>query len=139
MIEYGSKITAEEYMELRRQVGWREFPLDQAETGLKNSYFVLCARDGGKAIGMVRLLWDGGYTAYLADVAVDPEYQGMGIGKIFVETCIEKLKGDLKPGYRVKVNLIAAKGKEPFYEKFGFESRPNENGGCGMDMWIYAK
>jgi hypothetical protein len=31
---------------------------------------------------------------------------------------------------------MAAKDKEGFYEKFGFVSRPRENRGAGMDMWI---
>ena len=31
---------------------------------------------------------------------------------------------------------MAAKGKEPFYEKFGFSERPNENLGAGMDQWF---
>jgi hypothetical protein len=30
------------------------------------------------------------------------------------------------------VGLFAAKGKEPFYERFGFIGRPNETLGKGM-------
>ncbi len=37
MIEYGNEITAEEYMELRRLVGWMEFPLEEAQAGLDNA------------------------------------------------------------------------------------------------------
>lgn len=97
---------------------------------------VLCARDNGKAVGVIRLLWDGGYIAFLSDVIVDPEYQGLGIGKVLVESSIQKIKDDIKPGYKVKINLMAAKGKETFYEKFGFLRRPNDNLGAGMDQWI---
>lgn len=32
--------------------------------------------------------------------------------------------------------LMAVKGKEEFYKKFGFVERPNENFGCGMHQWI---
>lgn len=42
----------------------------------------------------------------------------------------------MKPGYKVKLNLNSAKGKEPFYEKFGFKIRPNEECGAGMDQWL---
>jgi hypothetical protein len=31
---------------------------------------------------------------------------------------------------------MAAIGKEGFYEKLGFVSRPRENRGAGMDIWI---
>lgn len=135
MIQYGSEITPEEYLELRRKVGWCLFPVEEAKAGIDNAYLVICARDGEKAVGVVRLLWDGGYIAMLSDVIVDPEYQGQGIGRTLVESTIRRMKDDMKPGYKVKLNLMAAKGKEPFYEKFGFVQRPNENLGAGMDQW----
>lgn len=67
---------------------------------------------------------------------MDAEYRGQGIGRKLVESCIEKLKSDMKPGYKVKMTLNSAKGKEPFYEKFGFRVRPNEDAGPGMDQWF---
>ncbi len=136
MIRFTDYITSEEYMELRRRVGWCEFPLEEAQAGIDNSYMIKCARDEEKAIGVVRLLWDGGYIAFLSDVIVDPDYQGQGVGKKLVESVIQKVKADMKPGYKVKMCLMAAKGKEPFYEKFGFSERPNENLGAGMDQWF---
>ena len=136
MIRYEEFITAEEYMELRRKVGWCEFALEEAQAGIDNAYMVRCARDENKAIGVVRLLWDGGYIAFLSDVIVDSKYQGQGIGKKLVESIIERVKADMKPGYKVKICLLAAKGKEPFYEKFGFSERPNDKLGAGMDQWF---
>ena len=74
--------------------------------------------------------------AFLSDVIVVPEYQGQGIGRHLVEAVIQRIKDDMKPGYKVKLNLNSAKGKEPFYEKFGFKIRPNEDCGAGMDQWL---
>ncbi|MBR2555862.1 MAG: GNAT family N-acetyltransferase [Aeriscardovia sp.] len=139
MIRYVDNITAEEYMNLRKTVGWVQFPLEEAQICIDNAYMVLCVRDDDKAIGVVRLLWDGGYIAFLSDVIVDPEYQGQGIGRKLVESCIERLKKDMKPGYKVKLTLNSAKGKEPFYEKFGFRVRPNEDAGPAMDQWFIAE
>lgn len=34
------------------------------------------------------------------------------------------------------VDNISAKGKAPFYKKFGFDERPNEKLGAGMDQWL---
>ena len=90
MIRYGEFITPEEYMELRKMVGWVEFPIEQARACIDKAYMILCARDNEKAIGVVRLLWDGGYIAFLSDVIVDPEYQGQGIGKKLVDSCISR-------------------------------------------------
>ena len=139
MIRYVNDITAEEYMSLRKLVGWVEFPLEEAQACIDNAYMVMCVRDGEKAIGVVRLLWDGGYIAFLSDVIVDPEYQGQGIGIKLVESCIERLKNDMKPGYKVKMTLNSAKGKELFYEKFGFRVRPNEDAGPAMDQWFIGE
>ena len=136
MIQYLDSITPEEYMELRKKVGWMQFPLEEAKNCVENAYMIVCVRDEGKAIGVVRLLWDGGYVAFLSDVIVDPAYQGRGIGRTLVESVIKRIKDNMKPGFKVKLNLNAAKGKEPFYEKLGFRQRPNEDAGAGMDQWL---
>ena len=88
MITFDDHITPEEYMELRKMVGWMEFPLEEAKNCVENAYMVICVRDDDKAIGVVRLLWDGGYVAFLSDVIVAPEYQKQGIGKKLVESVI---------------------------------------------------
>lgn len=49
-----------------------------------------------------------------------------------VRRTIEKIESQLKPGWKIRMVLNAASGKEPFYEKFGFVKRPNENTGHGM-------
>ena len=138
MIRFMNYISPEEYMDLRRKVGWVEFPLEQAKACIDNVYMIQCARNDEKAIGVARLLWDGGYIAFLSDVIVDVEYRGQGIGRKLVESCIQKLKDDMKAGYKVKITLNSAKGKEAFYEKFGFEVRPHphDNCGAGMDQWL---
>ncbi len=139
MISYVEHITPEEYMDLRKKMGWTEFPLEEAKDCIDNAYMVLCVRDDDKAVGVARLIWDGGYIAFLSDVIVDDKYQGQGIGTKLVEACIQRLKSDLKPGYKVKMNLNAAKGKESFYERFGFRERPNDDAGAGMDQWFIAE
>lgn len=136
MIQFTDHITPEEYMELRKKVGWMQFPLEEAKNCVENAYMVLCVRDGDQAVGVARLLWDGGYVAFLSDVAVDPAYQGQGIGRKLVEAVIHRIRNDMKPGYKVKLTLNSSKGKEPFYEKFGFKVRPNEDAGPAMDQWL---
>ena len=136
MIRFTNDITPEEYMELRKTVGWLEFPAEEAKACVENAYLMICVRDDEKAIGLARLLWDGGYVAFLSDVLVVPEYQGQGLGRQLVEAVIQRIRDDMKPGYKVKLTLNSAMGKEPFYEKFGFKVRPNENAGPAMDQWL---
>ena len=108
---------------------------EQAQSGLDHSDFVVACRDGEDAVGCARIFWDKGYIAYLADVMVKPEYQGQGIGKRLVEACIAYIDSQLKEGWRIKIVIVSAKGKEAFYEKFGFQLRPNERDGAGMQVW----
>ena len=135
-LQYQDKISVADYNALRDAVGWGRLCDDQAQQSLAHSSFIISCYDGDKIAGAARLIWDGGCTSYLADVMVMPEYQGMGIGSHMVEQSIAFIKSQLREGWRIKIVLIAAKGKEAFYEKFGFCVRPNENAGAGMDLML---
>lgn len=135
-MEYTNSLTAEEYSALRAAVDW--FPLcrEQAEDVVKNSAFNICARDGGEAVACGRVVWDGGYIAYLSDIIVRPEYQHRGIGRHIVCAAIDFTRAQLKSGYKIKLVLLASAGKEGFYESLGFTARPNDHAGAGMDMIV---
>ena len=135
MLTYNNILTAKEYCYLREAVGWVAIQEDQAQSGLDHTNFIITCRDGERAVASARILWDYGYIAYLADVMVLPEYQGQGIGKKMVQACMNYIDENLKEGWRVKIILLAAKGKDDFYKKFGYEIRPNENDGPGMQIW----
>lgn len=133
---YKESISVEDYNILREAVGWGKLCDEQARQGLEHSVYVVSCYDNDKIVGSARMIWDRGYISYLADVMVMPEYQGMGIGHRLVEMAIAFMKLQLKEGWKIKIVLVAAKGKETFYKKFGFVERPNEDAGAGMDMWL---
>ncbi|MCC9296415.1 GNAT family N-acetyltransferase [Clostridium sp. MT-14] len=133
---YKNGISVDDYNRLRDAVGWDTLNKEQAQAGINRSRMVVSCYEKNKIIGSARILWDGGYIAYLADVMVLPSHQGFGIGKKMVGELILFLKSQLKSEWKIKIVLISAKGKEPFYEKLGFIKRPNENDGAGMNMWI---
>jgi Acetyltransferase (GNAT) family. len=135
-INYTDTITAEDYNKLRVSAGWREMNVDQASAGLKNSAFIVSAKDGELTVGMARLITDGGHSYFIEDVVVLSEYQRKGIGTAMMNIILERIKIGLRPGFWFQVALISAKGKEPFYKKFGFVERPNETGGAGMNLII---
>lgn len=89
-------------------------PADLAVT-FANSRYTCFVFDAGTLIGAGRALADGIDCSYICDVAVHPEYQGLGIGKAIVSRLVE-----LSQGHR-KIILYAAPGKEPFYRKLGFK------------------
>lgn len=135
MLDYNNILSAGEYCELRAAVDWKPIVEDQAQSGIEHSDFVIACRDDETIVGCARVFWDKGYIAYLADVMVKPDYQRQGIGKRLVDECIGYIDRQLKEGWRIKIVIVSAKGKEPFYERFGFEVRPNEKDGAGMQLW----
>ncbi len=135
-IQYIHKISEKDYNRLRKAVGWFEIPSKQAEIGLKHTAFQIVATDNDIPVGMARLVSDGGYVQYIADVVVLPGYQGYGIGKKMINKIMDLIDEGLEDGDKALVCLMAAKGKEPFYKQFGLEERPNDNYGAGMSKWI---
>lgn len=85
------------------------------EKAFSNSMFKCFVFDGDKLIGVGRALADGIDCSYLCDIALLPDYQGLGIGKEIVSKLVEFSKGHRK------IIMYAEPGKEPFYKKFGFK------------------
>lgn len=70
---------------------------------------------------------------YIQDVIVVPVWQRRGIGTLLMDRVMEYIKRNaFEQSY---VGLMSAKGKEPFYEKYGFTARPTEILGAGMTMF----
>lgn len=87
---------------------------DDLRVSFGNSRYTCLVFDGTTLAGAGRVLADGVDCAYICDVAVHPDYQGLGLGK----QIIERLR-DLSTGHR-KIILYARPGKEGFYAKLGF-------------------
>jgi nitroimidazol reductase NimA-like FMN-containing flavoprotein (pyridoxamine 5'-phosphate oxidase superfamily)/GNAT superfamily N-acetyltransferase len=75
------------------------------------------ARDAqGKLIATARANSDGSRHAYLADVAVAPEYRGQGLGAALVRLLLDH------PAVRgAALVRLATADAQAFYERFGFE------------------
>ena len=137
MITYRHDVPATEYNNLRVGAGWRSLSLEQAEVGLSNSAFLISAWDEEKPVGVARVISDRGYIYLIVDVIVTPAYQGQGIGRHMVEEIEAWLSEEKKGKPTMMVYLMAAEGKESFYEQFGFKRRPGEGHmGAGMTKWM---
>jgi len=88
----------------------------QEEIALKKSTFIT-ARINKHLVGLVRLVDDGVYDFYVAEVMVIPSLQGKGIGKELMNKTIDYCK---KVGF-IKIFISALPGKETYYQKFGFK------------------
>lgn len=131
-----NKLTATEFCELQESVGFGYPNIEQIETALRNSIYKVSVKVDNKIIGMGRLVGDGARIYYVQDVFINPQYQGQGIGTLIVEELLSYIKTNKPKEFSVMVGLMSAKGKEEFYERFGFITRPNDKQGSGMLMFI---
>ena len=70
-------------------------------------------------VGVCRSLTDFAYCCYLSDLAVDNQYQGLGIGRELVRRT-EALIGE-----EVSLILLSAPGAMSYYPTLGFELASN--------------
>jgi GNAT superfamily N-acetyltransferase len=128
------KVSAREFNALRESVGWpKVLPERVARRGMRNTLYFVSAWQGGKPIGMARVIGDTGYAYYVQDVIVAEAYRGRGIGRAMMERVMAWIERHAE-GY-CNVGLMAAEGKEGFYERFGFARRPGPKLGAGMTQF----
>ena len=72
--------SVEEYCRLILAVGWKSREREAIARALAHSLFAVCAESDGEAIGMGRVIGDGGLHYYLTDVVVVPARQRCGAG-----------------------------------------------------------
>ena len=124
------------YLSLRKQVGWIKLDENQAQRALDNSVKVFTVYDDDKPIGMGRIVGDGAVICYIQDLIIIPEYQGKHIGSRLIDKLIEYVNSLIIPDSRMMLCLMCAKGREEFYTKHGFISRPTSELGPGMIQYI---
>ena len=113
------------YLRLRKNTGLSPRSRKAAELGLPNSLFAVTAYDGEKVVGMGRVIGDGGCNYEVVDVAIEPEYQGKGLGRSVMEAIMSYLDKNAPEGSYI--SMIA--DVPSLYEKFGFKlCSPNSEG-----------
>ena len=123
--------TPEEYNELRESVGWPTFDHKTISKALINNLRAFVAHDSaGNVVGMARVIGDGAIYFHVQDVIVRKDFQGLGIGELLMNAVMDFIDAHSTAG--TNVGLMCSIGRENFYKKYGFISRPNEKFGAGM-------
>ncbi len=132
-----NSITIDEYLYLRKQVGWVQLSDRQASLALENClYNVKAVDENGYILGMGRVVGDGAVICYIQDLVVIPEAQGKKVGSMIIEALINYVRSIKEEGSTMMLCLMCAKGREPFYEKHNFIARPTYELGPGMIQYI---
>ncbi|RGP38471.1 GNAT family N-acetyltransferase [Pseudotabrizicola alkalilacus] len=123
-----------EFIRFRAACGWGEIGEDTARAALNASLLAVTCRSGEKLVGCARVVGDGVLYFYIQDVIVSSDWRGHGIGKRIVSLLMERLEERAPNG--ATIGLMAAAGKELFYEQFGFQARPTDRLGAGMTQFV---
>jgi GNAT superfamily N-acetyltransferase len=119
--------SVEEYRTLRGTAGWGEMTDEGLATGLASALYSCVLEHAGEVVACGRVVGDGGMYFYVQDVIVVPEYHGRGLGTQIMDAVLGYLEGAARPG--AFVGLMAAEGAEGFYERYGFQRRPDDRPG----------
>ena len=122
----------EEFNYLYDAVGWGSYDEKVSEKALANTMYSVSVYDDDKIIGYGRIIGDGICFLYIHDVMVIPKYQNKKVGSQIMNKLLEKFNQINIENTYVRVYLSASKGKEKFYERFGFIKREDANLGSGM-------
>ena len=119
--------SVEDYLRLRAVAGLSPFSEAAAEKGLQGTVFSVLVLHAGSAIGMGRLIGDGGCFFQVEDIAVAPAHQGKGLGKAIMTALMDHVTNEFPAS--AYVSLIADVPANRLYEKFGFrETAPRSLG-----------
>lgn len=123
--------TNEEFKELFKSVGW-ERTFKRIDENRKHTCFSVVVYKNNAIAAMGRVVGDGAYFT-IFDIVTHKDFQKQGLGSLVMKEIVNWYKTIEDDDTFLYVN--ASKGKEKFYEKFGFRSRPNEDVGAGMKWY----
>lgn len=109
-----------DYRHLRHVCGLTVYTKEAVCKGLPNACHNVMIYDGERLFAMGRVVGDGGTVFQIVDIAVDPEYQGLGYGRKVMDEIMSYI--DEHAEVSTYVNLIADYPADKLYEKYGFNT-----------------
>ena len=135
-ITYKNKISVDEVNAIRKSMGWRQDNPEQLQSALDGSTLIIAAFEENKAIGMARLVWDGGGGANIVGPLLAPEYRNQGIENELIAKLLNFLRENLKPRFGIQVDIRAFGYQQSLYENLGFQISTVERRGVPMHIFL---
>ena len=112
--------TADRYLTLREHAGLSRRTPAQAAAAILGSWAAVHVVDGDQqAVGMGRVIGDGGWYFHIVDMAVMPGHQRRGIGDAILGWLLTRIGQVAPPG--AYISLLADEPGRRLYERHGFE------------------
>ena len=86
---------------------------DEALIAWRQSWPALVATDGESVIGFMRGLTDGEITTYIAELLIDVNHRGKGVGRLLLDVCHY-----LNP--HTRIDVLSTESSASFYKAHGF-------------------
>ena len=128
-----NNITPDEWLQMRKAVGFPLIEREMAQKALCGSLVVLGIKKDETHVGMLRILGDGAYSFYLNDVIILPAYQKMGLGRKLINKAVEFIRNNYCKDTMFSISVFANIRAKEFYDKIGFSVRKE------MPMKIFVK
>lgn len=122
----------DDYRRLRVAAGLSPKTAEAAARGLPNTLFGVVIRKGDRAVGMGRVVGDGGLCLLVVDIAVEPAHQGQGLGKAIMSALMEHVRRTSPES--AHVTLIADGEAHRLYAQYGFEATAPASIGMALQL-----
>lgn len=123
-----------DYLLLRREAGLSPKTEEQAIAALPGSWFAchVVHEETGTAVGMGRVIGDGGWYFHIVDMAVLPAHQRRGLGDAILTAILNRIRHDAPRG--AYVNLLADAPGRHLYGRHGFVATAPTSIGMAMRL-----
>ena len=119
----------DDYVNLRQRSGLSAKTREQAAIAVLGGWAAchVVHEVTGEAVGMGRVIGDGGWYFHIIDMAVLPEHQRRGLGDAVITELLDRVRADAPPG--AYVSLLADVPGRRLYTRHGFvETAPDSIG-----------
>ena len=134
-IQHTNDVSPSMVQSLYIAVGWQYRDIQDIKKAMEKSILVTSAWHKDLLIGIARATGDGIFNATIWDVAVKPNYQKKGVGKLIMQSMLTKLDDYGIP----LITLYTEWAKKDFYCKLGFETQASKIVGMYRYKYCYKK